>query len=125
MYEFKVDVPGRVVRFRVVGFLDQEEIGRFRADMTSHVSKLRSRGKGFKILADLRETAILTQDAARGIAAQMRASADQGVERSATLVSTKLLQMQFTRLVPDARFRLFTEEQAALDWLAGGEAEPR
>jgi hypothetical protein len=125
MYEFNIDVPGRLVRFSVAGFLDEQEIRRFRADLTSHILRLTSSGKGFKILADLRETATLTQEAARSIALQMRWTADNGVERSASLVSAKLLQLQITRLGPDERFRCFIDEREALNWLHGGEAEPR
>ena len=36
MYEFKVHMPERLLRFSVAGFLNEGEIRRFRADMTSH-----------------------------------------------------------------------------------------
>jgi hypothetical protein len=117
MFTIETNRIGRLVRFAATGFFDDAEAGRFRADLTSAIAKLTLTHGGFKILADLREIEVLPQSAVKTIQEQMQWTANNGVERSAALVSSVLQQMQIKRILPDDRFQCFTSEAAALHWL--------
>lgn len=117
MYKIETNRVRRLIRFKATGFFDETKVDLFRGELRAVITELTMTHGGFKILADFREIGILPQAAVKSIQDQMRWTASNGVEQSATLVSSMLQQMQIKRIVPDERFRCFTSEGVALRWL--------
>ena len=114
----EADEAAGLIRASTSGFLDLEEIRDFRRDMTALVNRVRRRQGHFLLLVDLRESMVLSLDVMVEVGQQMQWNIDNGMNRSATLVSSVLQRMQIDRTSErDSRFRCFLDEAEAEVWL--------
>ncbi len=117
MHQMKVDQQSRLIHFKVTGFSDAEQSKTFDAALRASVRELRKTGPSFDVLADLRDGTILPQALTEIIGEQMLWVAEQGLRKSANILSSSLYALQLKRISPKQNFMYFTDEKEARDWL--------
>lgn len=118
MHHLVVDPHKRLVRFALIGFLDEAASEAFDADLRAAVRDLTASGPSFDILADLREHILMHQSEAGKSRERMKWLVDHGLRKSANIMTSALVKMQIERLASNPRFRYFATEEEALAWLA-------
>jgi hypothetical protein len=117
MYQLSIVPQARLIRIHVSGFSDLAETTQLIEATREAAAKLNATGKGFKILADLREGHVLQSESTEMTEQLQHWLIDIGVRKVAHVTTSALFKMQLSRMAGDPRFRFFTSEEEALDWL--------
>jgi hypothetical protein len=125
--KFQVDLGKHFLEFRMSGFWSDEEAETVGVVFRKHVDELSGGGKkGFKVLIDAVDFPAQSESARTIILKSMSHSVNNGLEKSARIVSRAITQLQFKSMAkevapkekaPAAQFGEFYTRAEALKWL--------
>ena len=118
MYILEFNEQSRVLTQRASGFWNLEEFGRYQAEFTALLTRLRLDGRPISMLFDSRD---MPPQSAEVVNAFSRMTSADGMNpdgRIAILVSGMLSKLQAQRIADNRLVRNFNDEAEARTWLA-------
>jgi hypothetical protein len=126
-WDFKLDFSNHFMEFKMRGFWDDAEADAFCVAFCKHVDELSEGGKrGFKVLIDAIDFPAQNESVRGRILKNMSYSVNNGLEKSARIVSRSITELQFRTLAKEvssnlkaknAQFGEFNSRAEALKWL--------
>jgi hypothetical protein len=110
------DAQKRRVEVTFVGHYSGD-MNKFSNDIKANARAAKAGGRYFDILSDYRQTHVLPQQLLAESTELIQWCVDNGVRKSASVVSSILLKMQLERMTPDEGFKVFLSRDEAIAWL--------
>jgi hypothetical protein len=117
VFELSSDYEKRVIFIKLAGFWNTEEMQRFEDAMRVEMRKFSSSNLQFDVLANLVDFGPQSKEVSEAHRLLMEYGKENGLRKSANIVSSTLAKMQFTRLAANETFQFFAAETAARAWL--------
>jgi hypothetical protein len=117
MYEIRMDVEGRLIHDKLVGFWDLATAERFLRDFNAAIDKVAAAGPGWKILADYQEMDVQTPEVVALLSKVAAYAEANGLAKAAVYMPGILKSLQIKRMGPADKFRTFASEAEARAWL--------
>ena len=116
-YSVKVDTTRRELHFATSGLFDNEAMDAVMAAIAKEVGPLLADGKPIRALGDLTNYVTQTRHIGDRMAKIFEEAEKVGVERTAMIITSSLLSLQYQRLTKGRNIRIFDNRNDALKWL--------
>lgn len=117
MYILEFDEQTRVLSQRASGFWNLAEFGRYHAEFTALLSRIRSDGRPIKMLFDSRDMPPQSAEVVNAFSKMTSADGMNADGRVAILVSGMLSKLQAQRISDNPLVKSFNDEAEARAWL--------
>lgn len=117
MSQVGLNFDRRLVQVRFVGFPEESELERTFVEIRTAALKLKAQHSFFNLLVDLREAAVLPAERLAMVQKEVGWQKENGLRKTAILVSSILVKLQVLRVAPDQEVGWFAAEEEALRWL--------
>lgn len=116
-FEISSDVPGGLLRYKIMGFWDPNTQKRFEGKLLNEMKRFQRIGIQFDCIADLTETMPMGHGVQHEFQTVFNAAQKMGLRKTAAIVANTILKLQLLRLSGSDSYQCFTSEQDALNWL--------
>ena len=116
-FHVEIDRQRRELHFMTSGLFDQENMDRFLREVAQKAGPLLAQKRPMRALGDL--TGFVTQTRAIGekMAETLSNAEDAGIERTAIIITSNILKMQYQRVSEGRNVAIFENRAQALQWL--------
>lgn len=112
----KVDPRSNLIQIWGSGLWSRAEVDAHFDELDGEIRQKRTRFPHIRVLVDIRESGVQTQDTAEGVTLGTRRIYREG-DRIAIIVASSLVKMQMRRAVEHRELQIFISPSAAVTWL--------
>lgn len=116
-FEISRDIAHREIHWTSRGFWSVEEAHALTKALYKESLPFIEKRERFRVLGDLREFKVQSQDVVNVMLASQEGSAQLGVDRMAIVISSTLVKVQFRRISEALKIEFFEEHDDAIAWL--------
>ena len=116
-FEVSVDEERRELHFMTSGFFDKASMDAFLEEISSKAAPLLSRKGAIRAFGDLTDYVAQSREIGEIMAETLRRAEESGIERTAIVITSPILKMQYARVSEGRNVEIFDSKIDALNWL--------
>jgi hypothetical protein len=116
-YSVTVDDVRGELHFVTSGLFDRQTMDAFLAEVGKAIGPLLKQKRRLRALGDLRGYVTQTREIGEKMARTLEQAEAVGIERTAIIINSAMLKMQYKRVSEGRKVQIFEDADAALAWL--------
>lgn len=119
-YSVHIDENRSELHFVTSGLFDAETMDAFLKEVGKAVGPILASRRKIRALGDLSDYVTQTREIGEKMAKTLARAEDAGIERTAIVINSAILKMQYQRISKGRNVAIFEDKQEAINWLREG-----